>query len=436
MGTKTIMYDRIVPPGGEFRPRTRVRVRLVAADSGEGTGYNSSDRRTIIGVADDLLESELFVVDLDAQASISAPANTAYEIARVYPGWPAPPAETFTAPTEPTPTSTTQAVTLPAANIAASTTGFASSGAIYLAGQLVTYTGTTPTAFTGCTGGAGLIPSGTSVRQAHWIASHLVDPPTGLPNLHVDNPAGAHAASAVAVAPTGGLVATTVQAALAELDSEVAAEAALARNADNLTSGTVADARIAASISRDSEVSAAVAAEAALRETGDTTRLANQQVGNYTLVLTDAGKAVEGNSASALSVTVPPNSSVAYPTGTIIEVVQVGAGAVTLVAGAGVTITGDTATPGQGGSLLLRKTGADAWFSAIASVRSGTYVEVPEGGTTIGEGELVGGLPTVTYTSTWGITDAGVAYFDPDGAVPDEAAILSVDGGSLTLTRF
>jgi hypothetical protein len=108
-----------------------------------------------------------------------------------------------------------------------------------------------------------------------------------------------------------------------------------------------------------------------------TTRQANQQAGNYTLVLADAGKAVEGNSASALSFTVPPNSSVAYPVGTIIEVPQVGAGAVTLVAGSGVTITGDTVTPGQGGSLLLRKTGTNTWWSSIASVRSGTYVAVP-----------------------------------------------------------
>lgn len=108
-------------------------------------------------------------------------------------------------------------------------------------------------------------------------------------------------------------------------------------------------------------------------------RPANQQVANYTLVLTDAGKAVEGNAASALSFTVPPNSSVAYPTGTIIEVVQLGAGAVTLVPGSGVTITGDTVTPGQGGSLLLRKTATNAWFSAIASLRSGTYAGTPNG---------------------------------------------------------
>lgn len=49
----------------------------------------------------------------------------------------------------------------------------------------------------------------------------------------------------------------------------LAAEATLARNADNLTSGTVADARIASTIARDSEVTAAVAAEATLARNAD-----------------------------------------------------------------------------------------------------------------------------------------------------------------------
>lgn len=45
--------------------------------------------------------------------------------------------------------------------------------------------------------------------------------------------------------------------------AELDAEAALARNADNLTSGTVADARIASTIARDSEVTAAISASEA-----------------------------------------------------------------------------------------------------------------------------------------------------------------------------
>jgi hypothetical protein len=51
--------------------------------------------------------------------------------------------------------------------------------------------------------------------------------------------------------------------------AELDAEATLARNADNLTSGTVADVRIAATIARDSEVTSAVAAEATLARNAD-----------------------------------------------------------------------------------------------------------------------------------------------------------------------
>ena len=60
-----------------------------------------------------------------------------------------------------------------------------------------------------------------------------------------------------------GIADTTVLATDAEVAAAVAAEAALARNADNLTSGTVADARIASTIARDSEVTAAISAHEA-----------------------------------------------------------------------------------------------------------------------------------------------------------------------------
>ena len=62
------------------------------------------------------------------------------------------------------------------------------------------------------------------------------------------------------------------------------------------------------------------------------------QTASYTLVLTDAGKAVHTAVASANTVTVPPNSSVAFPVGTQILVIQQGAGQTTLAAGAGVTL--------------------------------------------------------------------------------------------------
>ena len=69
----------------------------------------------------------------------------------------------------------------------------------------------------------------------------------------------------------------------------------------------------------------------------------NAQTGtSYTLVLTDASKTVTMSNASANTLTVPPNASVAFPTGTRLMVQQLGAGATTIAAGAGVTINAPT----------------------------------------------------------------------------------------------
>lgn len=62
------------------------------------------------------------------------------------------------------------------------------------------------------------------------------------------------------------------------------------------------------------------------------------QAASYTAVLADGGTMVEMNSASSNNFTVPPNSSVAFPVGTVIDVLQTGAGQTTIVAGAGVTV--------------------------------------------------------------------------------------------------
>jgi hypothetical protein len=92
----------------------------------------------------------------------------------------------------------------------------------------------------------------------------------------------------------------------------------------------------------------------------------NTQTASYTLVLGDAGKTVEMNVASANNLTVPPNSSVAFPVGTVVEVCQVGAGQTTVVAGSGVTIrTPETLVlTGQWSTVSLRKRGTDEWVLA------------------------------------------------------------------------
>lgn len=59
---------------------------------------------------------------------------------------------------------------------------------------------------------------------------------------------------------------------------------------------------------------------------------------NYTLSLSDAFGLVEMNNASANTITVPLNSSQAFPNGTRIRLSQYGAGETSVVATGGVTI--------------------------------------------------------------------------------------------------
>ncbi len=132
----------------------------------------------------------------------------------------------------------------------------------------------------------------------------------------------------------------------------------------------------------------------------DGLRIANAQTADYTLALGDLGKAVDVNSATAKAVTVPPNATVAYPIGALIEVHQVGAGAVTLTAGVGVTLEGSTTVPAQGGSLLLRKRATNTW-TVTELAPSGTYVGTTGDDTKSGQLDLTSGklrIPASTLT--------------------------------------
>jgi hypothetical protein len=88
------------------------------------------------------------------------------------------------------------------------------------------------------------------------------------------------------------------------------------------------------------------------------------QTASYTLVLTDAGKMVTMTNASANNLTVPPNSSVAFPLNTRIDLIQYGAGQTTVVAGAGVTIFSSGSKlklSGQYSGASLWKKASDTW---------------------------------------------------------------------------
>lgn len=89
----------------------------------------------------------------------------------------------------------------------------------------------------------------------------------------------------------------------------------------------------------------------------------NDQTDNYTLVIGDAGKLVRVAKASAVTLTVPPNSSVAFDINTVIHVKQDGAGQLTIAEGSGVTInTPETLKLRAQDSLVtLVKVGTDEW---------------------------------------------------------------------------
>jgi hypothetical protein len=92
----------------------------------------------------------------------------------------------------------------------------------------------------------------------------------------------------------------------------------------------------------------------------------NAQTGtSYTLVLTDASKIVTMTNAAANTLTVPPNSSVAFDVGAQVTVVQTGAGTTTIAAGSGVTINSAGSALGlrvQYSSCTLLKTATDTWL--------------------------------------------------------------------------
>jgi len=132
-----------------------------------------------------------------------------------------------------------------------------------------------------------------------------------------------------------------------------------------LTSGSLGSAVTAVTASPgDNDTSIATTAFVTDATTKETTQ--NSQTGTtYTLALTDAGGFVEITNASGITLTVPPNSSVAFPLKTRIDIVQQGAGQISVAAGAGVTIRSSGSKlklTGQYSGATLLKRATDEWY--------------------------------------------------------------------------
>lgn len=90
----------------------------------------------------------------------------------------------------------------------------------------------------------------------------------------------------------------------------------------------------------------------------------NAQTASYTLVLGDAGKIVSISNASANTLTVPTNASVAFAVGTTLLVRQAGAGQTTVAAASGVTVNSRGSAlklAGQYAYATLVKVATDTW---------------------------------------------------------------------------
>ena len=94
----------------------------------------------------------------------------------------------------------------------------------------------------------------------------------------------------------------------------------------------------------------------------------NAQTGTtYDVVLSDDGKLLTCDNAASIALTIVPNSSVAFGIGTQINIMQLGAGTVTITAGAGVTLR-------SAGSKL--KTDAQYAVATCLKIASDTWVVV------------------------------------------------------------
>jgi hypothetical protein len=93
----------------------------------------------------------------------------------------------------------------------------------------------------------------------------------------------------------------------------------------------------------------------------------NAQTGTtYTFVLADNGKLVTASNASAQTYSIPTNASVAYPIGTQINIIQIGAGQVTINA----VTSGTTTVSSTGASATAPKLRAQ--FSSATCIKAST----------------------------------------------------------------
>lgn len=143
-------------------------------------------------------------------------------------------------------------------------------------------------------------------------------------------------------------------------------------------------------------------------------RPTNNIAGPYTLQAADAPRLVRLTSATAVNLTVPAG---VLPVGTVIEVAQGGAGAVTVVAGTGVTLTSRTGLvlAGLGARVTLLQFAADQWYVSGDLLNDTGQLQVAP-----------------LLTAGWAPGGDGASYRLLNGVVSVSTHLVRASGGSYT----
>ena len=143
----------------------------------------------------------------------------------------------------------------------------------------------------------------------------------------------------------------------------------------------------------------------------DTGPVQNAQTGtSYTFALADTTKTVTASNAAASTYTVPPQSSVVWEDYTTLRILNLGAGVVTLTAGAGVTLNG-TATVAQYSSATLVRTASNTWTIAGSGTAPGMVLITPT--SVAGSGvSFSGGLVSFTAATEVDVNGCFTSAYD------------------------
>ena len=164
-----------------------------------------------------------------------------------------------------------------------------------------------------------------------------------------------------------------------------------------------------------------------------------------TFLLADNGGAVSYSNASPNTATVPPFSSVAYANGTVIELLNLGAGVVTVTAGVGVTINGTPVTLAQNVGGRLIKTATNTWYFLPGVSASGMDL-VATAAPSAASSVIISNCFSAAYDNYRAVirlaaTTAGYVTFNLRTASTDAITnyswqLLSADSTTITANRF